>query len=90
MLAGERYRVWRFQRRDRTVCVPCEPALRQEPAGFVSLSQDTLADDAEIRPVNVRRLLSLLRRLALLRGVDYVFEPNDDTFRRANGPRCTN
>jgi hypothetical protein len=28
MLAGERYRVWRFQRRDRTVCVPCEPALR--------------------------------------------------------------
>ena len=32
MLAGERYRVWRFQRRDRTVCVPCEPALRQAGA----------------------------------------------------------
>ena len=31
---------------------------------------------------NVRRLLALLRRLALLHGADYVFEPNDAAFRR--------
>jgi phage tail sheath protein FI len=30
----------------------------------------------------VRRLLILLRRLALRRGAAYVFEPNSDTFRR--------
>ncbi len=35
-----------------------------------------------MRPVNVRRLLSLLRRLALREGTTYVFEPHDDTFRR--------
>jgi phage tail sheath protein FI len=46
------------------------------------LSEDTLSDDADLRAVNVRRLLSLLRRLALLRGTPYVFEPNDGTLRR--------
>ena len=28
LLAGERYRTWRFGRRDRTVCVVCEPVVR--------------------------------------------------------------
>jgi hypothetical protein len=27
MLAGERYRTWRWGRRDQTVCVPCEPVV---------------------------------------------------------------
>ena len=27
LLAGERYRTWRFERRDQTVCVVCEPAV---------------------------------------------------------------
>ena len=31
----------------------------------------------------MRRLLSLLRRVALLHGAAYVFEPNDDPLRRA-------
>lgn len=57
--------------------------VRQEADGFLWLSQDTLADDPDLRPVNVRRLIALLRRLALLRGVDYVFEPNDAVFRRS-------
>lgn len=59
-------------------------AVRHEAEGFLCLSQDTLAapHDGDVRPVNVRRLLCLLRRLALLRGADYVFEPNDATFRR--------
>ena len=28
LLAGERFRVWRGERRDQAVCVPCEPAAR--------------------------------------------------------------
>ncbi|HVW90422.1 MAG TPA: hypothetical protein VHC01_13240 [Gaiellaceae bacterium] len=29
LLAGERYRTWRWGRRDRTVCVVCEPEVRE-------------------------------------------------------------
>jgi phage tail sheath protein FI len=58
-------------------------ALRLEPSGFMCLAADTLAIDADARPVNVRRLIALLRRLALLRGAEYVFEPNDPAFRRS-------
>jgi len=56
--------------------------FRQEPRGFLSLSADTLSRDIDFRPINVRRLLILLRRLALRLGETYVFEPNDDSFRR--------
>ena len=58
--------------------------IRQEPRGFLSLSSDTLSDeeDDDLRPINVRRLLILLRRLALRLGATYVFEPNSDAFRR--------
>jgi phage tail sheath protein FI len=56
--------------------------VRQEPTGFLVLDSDTLSDDADLRSINVRRLLSLLRRLALKRGAEYVFEPNDERFRR--------
>jgi hypothetical protein len=58
--------------------------IRQEPRGFLPLSADTLAtdEDADLRPINVRRLLILLQRLALQQGVQYVFEPNSDSFRR--------
>lgn len=50
--------------------------LRDDPRGFFALSADTLALDEELRPINVRRLLILLRRMALRRGSSYVFEPN--------------
>ena len=56
--------------------------VRQDPRGFMSLSADTLATDPELRAINVRRLLQLLRRLALQMGNNYVFEPNDAAFRR--------
>jgi hypothetical protein len=56
--------------------------FRHEPRGFLSLSADTLSSDPDLRPINVRRLLILLRRLALRLGATYVFEPNDDSFRR--------
>jgi phage tail sheath protein FI len=37
----------------------------------------------DFRPINVRRLLILLRRLALSVGPNYVFEPNSTAFRRS-------
>jgi phage tail sheath protein FI len=55
---------------------------RQDPHGFLWMSADTLSEDPDLRPINVRRLLILLRRLALQRGANYVFEPNSDTFER--------
>jgi hypothetical protein len=57
--------------------------VRQEPHGFLLLDQDTLSRDDDVRPLNVRRLLCLLRRLALLHGPQFVFEPNDATLRRS-------
>lgn len=56
--------------------------VRQLPRGFAVMNADTLAEDDDVRPINVRRLLILLRRLATRRGALYVFEPNDDSFRR--------
>jgi tail sheath protein len=57
--------------------------VRNDPRGFLCLSADTLSDDPDVRPINVRRLLTLLRRLALRRGASYVFEPNGPQLRRA-------
>jgi len=56
--------------------------VRQEPRGFLCLCEDTLVPDEDVRPINVRRLLALLRRLVLHEGSHYVFEPNDPAFRR--------
>jgi hypothetical protein len=55
LLAGERYRTWRWSRRDRTVCVVCEPAA--EAAGAIRL-----ADAFEL--VRVGGLTQHVRRLA--------------------------
>lgn len=57
--------------------------LRQDARGFLVLAADTLSLDPDLRPINVRRLLSLLRRVALQRGQLYVFEPLSDLFRRS-------
>jgi hypothetical protein len=56
--------------------------VRQEPGGFICLSAVTLSDDEDLLPINVRRLLSFLRKTALLVGNEYVFEPLSDQFRR--------
>ena len=56
--------------------------VRNEPTGFLVLNAETLSDDPDLRQINVRRLLSLIRRLALRHGAAYVFEPNDERFRR--------
>jgi phage tail sheath protein FI len=57
-------------------------AVIASPSGFVLSTSETLLDDADWRPVNVRRLMNLLRRLALRRGATYVFEPNGNELRR--------
>jgi hypothetical protein len=56
--------------------------ILQNPSGFLALNADTLSDDPELRPINVRRLLILLRRAALRLGTTYVFEPNGPALRR--------
>ena len=56
--------------------------IRQEPRGFLALNADTLSGEEELRQIGVRRLLILLRRLALRHGSAYVFEPNSPAFRR--------
>jgi phage tail sheath protein FI len=56
--------------------------LRREPRGYLCLNSDTLSTYEDLRPMNVRRLLILLRRLALRLGWSYVFEPNSPAFRR--------
>ena len=56
--------------------------IRQEPSGFLCLCELTLSDDPDLSAINVRRLMSFLRKTALKVGVDYVFEPNSDEFRR--------
>jgi hypothetical protein len=56
--------------------------VRRDPRGFMVLDADTLSIDTDLRPINVRRLLILLRRVALRDGVRAVFEPNDDALRR--------
>ncbi len=55
--------------------------VTQVPRGFLVLSAQTLTADRELRELSVRRLLILLRRLALRDGLVAVFEPNDERFR---------
>jgi hypothetical protein len=56
--------------------------IRQDPGGFLALAADTLSLDDSLRPIGVRRLLHTLRRLAILYGNRYAFEPNGDVLRR--------
>jgi hypothetical protein len=56
--------------------------LRHEPSGFLVLAADTLSDSDELRSIGVRRLLIVLRRLALREGTAFVFEMNDEVLRR--------
>lgn len=57
-------------------------ALREDPRGFMVMSADTLSANELLQPINVRRLLILIRRLALREGMTYVFQPNNSDFRR--------
>ncbi|MEJ2504591.1 MAG: hypothetical protein P8177_14985 [Gemmatimonadota bacterium] len=52
------------------------------PDGFVVWSEETLSTDPELVGLGVRRLLILLRRIALREGDRYLFQPNSGAFRR--------
>jgi hypothetical protein len=54
----------------------------QQPRGFVAMDELTLHPGDEFGELHVRRLLILLRRLALREGAAYVFRNNDDALRR--------
>jgi len=56
--------------------------VAQLPHGFTMTDAMTLSDESDWREINVRRLVSLLRRTAARRGATYVFEPNGDVLRR--------
>lgn len=56
--------------------------LALEPAGALALEAATLTDDDDLRPLGVRRLMTLLRRAALERGERYAFEPLGDALLR--------
>lgn len=50
------------------------------PRGFTLRDDQTLSSETDTRPMAVKRLLILLKRLALREGTRYVFEPNDPDF----------
>lgn len=53
-----------------------------QPGAFVGLSAHTLSADPSLLQLSVRRLLILLRKIALQRGTPYVFATNNDRFRQ--------
>ena len=53
-----------------------------QPGVFTGLSAHTLSADPALVQLSVRRLLILLRKIALERGMSYVFATNDDQFRQ--------
>ena len=56
--------------------------LVADPSGFMAITASTLSEAGAVRPVNVRRLIALLRRLARREGAGIVFEPNDRELQR--------
>ncbi len=56
-------------------------AIRREPGGFTTLNAQTLAAHEELRPIGVRRLLILLRRLVLREAPRFVFAANETALR---------
>jgi phage tail sheath protein FI len=56
--------------------------VQPQPHGLVTLAAATLSVDRDLGRIAVRRLLSLLRRLALRDGPAFVFEPQGEVLRR--------
>jgi hypothetical protein len=57
--------------------------LRPEPRDFRALSAHTLSDSRSLSQISVRRLLMLLRKIAIAQGADFVFESNHELFRES-------
>ena len=56
--------------------------LFRQPGRFTFMSAHTLSRDRQLVQLPVRRLMIFLRKLALRRGQHYVFETNNERFRR--------
>jgi hypothetical protein len=56
--------------------------LRSQPGAISALSAHTLATEPNLLQVSVRRLIILLRKIALQEGSRYVFDTNTDRFRQ--------
>jgi uncharacterized protein len=56
--------------------------LQAQPGTISALSAHTLATEPELLQVSVRRLIILLRKIALQVGSRYVFDTNTDRFRQ--------
>lgn len=55
--------------------------IQQDTRGFMVMSAETLSQRDELKLINVRRLLNLLRRLAQREGNNFIFEVNSQAFR---------
>jgi hypothetical protein len=55
--------------------------VREEPDDFRAMSAHTLSDESIWLQLSVRRLLILLRKFVVERGMDFVFESNSERFR---------
>ncbi|HEY0173713.1 MAG TPA: hypothetical protein VGB98_22055 [Pyrinomonadaceae bacterium] len=56
--------------------------VRREARDFRAMSAHTLSDEAIWLQTSVRRLLILIRKFVVERGMDFVFESNHERFRR--------
>ena len=57
--------------------------LRREPDDFRAMSAHTLSEERQLLQLSVRRLMILLRKVALERGMAWTFENNDERLRDA-------
>ena len=61
--------------------------IRREPRDFRAMSAHTLSEERQLLQLSVRRLMILLRKVALERGMVWTFENNDERLR--DGVRST-
>jgi phage tail sheath protein FI len=61
--------------------------IRREPDDFRAMSAHTLSEERQLLQLSVRRLMILLRKVALERGMAWTFENNDERLR--DGVRTT-
>jgi hypothetical protein len=57
--------------------------LRREPGDFRAMSAHTLSEERQLVQLSVRRLMVLLRKVAMERGMAWTFENNDERLRDA-------
>ncbi len=57
--------------------------LRREPSDFRAMSAHTLSEERQLLQLSVRRMMILLRKVALERGMAWTFENNDERLRDA-------